>query len=155
MSACNHCGKFILFGGRRVEDRVYCGAGCAAHDQELTLSRQIPAEQVREQMQRLRLAPCPRCKGPGPVDVHASHKVHSFLVMTQWSRPQVIGCRRCGLRRQFGHLFYSAVLGWWGFPWGLVMTPVQVVRNIGGIVRARGAHASSPEFEQVVRRLMA
>jgi hypothetical protein len=27
----------------------------------------------------------------------------------------------------------SAVIGWWGFPWGLFMTPVQIFRNIAAL----------------------
>ena len=27
-------------------------------------------------------------------------------------------------------LLFSGVFGWWGFPWGLVMTPVQLARNL-------------------------
>ena len=44
-----------------------------------------------------------------------------------------ISCRRCGLKSQAAGAAFPLVLGWWGFPWGLVVTPVQIGRNIGGM----------------------
>jgi hypothetical protein len=32
-----------------------------------------------------------------------------------------------------GGVLFSAVLGWWGFPWGLILTPVQITRNLAGM----------------------
>lgn len=154
MSSCDHCGKFVLFGTRRG-DRVYCGGRCATFDPLVTLAREIPEAQVRELVQRWRNEPCPRCKGAGPVDLHTSHKVHSFLVMTQWSSARLVACVSCGRRQQFGHLAYSLLLGWWGLPWGLLVTPIQVVRNLGGLVRPAGRERPSPAFERTVRRIMA
>lgn len=155
MASCDQCGRSILFGGKRREDRLYCSTRCASHDAEIVFARAIPEPQVRELVQRWRNEPCPQCKGPGPVDLWTSHKVHSFGFMTQWSSPQRVSCRHCGRKRQLGHAFYSLMLGWWGVPWGLVMTPVQIGRNITGLFRNRAAEGATPEFENVVRRMMA
>jgi hypothetical protein len=155
MASCDQCGRSVLFGGKRLGDRFYCGANCAQFDAEIEFGRTLPDAQVRELMQRWRNEPCPQCQGPGPVDVRSSHKVHSFLFMTQWSSPQRVSCQPCARKRQLGHAFYSLLLGWWGFPWGLVMTPVQIGRNIAGMAGDKAAEHSTPEFEQLVRRSMA
>ncbi|GAB3027739.1 MULTISPECIES: hypothetical protein [Oleiagrimonas] len=154
MASCDQCGRLILFGGKRSGDRVYCGARCASYDAEIALGRSLPDAQVREVMQRWRNEPCPQCNGPGPVDLRVSHKVHSFVFMTQWSSPQAICCRHCARKRQLGHAVYSLLLGWWGFPWGLVMTPVQVTRNLKALFGDQAAQASTPAFERAVRRIM-
>ncbi len=37
------------------------------------------------------------------------------------------------MKHQFKGLIGSLFLGWWGFPWGLIITPIQVCRNIVGL----------------------
>jgi hypothetical protein len=41
-----------------------------------------------------------------------------------------------------GGVLFSAVLGWWGFPWGLILTPVQITRNVAGM--CAGPDSSKP-----------
>jgi hypothetical protein len=49
----------------------------------------------------------------------------------------------------------SLFAGWWGFPWGLIMTPVQLSRNVIGLVRAPETMGPSPELEKTVRTMIA
>jgi hypothetical protein len=42
-------------------------------------------------------------------------------------------CRPCGVKSQLGNAALSLLTGWWGIPWGLIMTPIQVTRNIVGM----------------------
>ncbi|WP_239946439.1 hypothetical protein [Dyella terrae] len=49
---------------------------------------------------------------------------------------------------------YCATLGWWGFPWGLLVTPVQIARNVAGLCKSE-SEQPSPRFEQIVRRQIA
>jgi hypothetical protein len=37
-----------------------------------------------------------------------------------------------GVLRGLPYVVMSAVLGWWGLPWGLVYTPVAIFSNLGG-----------------------
>ena len=48
----------------------------------------------------------------------------------------------------------SAVCGWWGLPWGVVLTPIQIARNLLGFAR-REPRTATEQFEQVVRRKLA
>ena len=41
-----------------------------------------------------------------------------------------MSCRKCGVIAKIKHGLASAVFGWWGFPWGLICTPIQLVRNL-------------------------
>ena len=42
--------------------------------------------------------------------------------------------------------------GWWGFPFGLIMTPVQVMRNLAGIFGGPNPASPSPALEKLIRR---
>jgi hypothetical protein len=44
---------------------------------------------------------------------------------------------------------YSGLLGWWGVPFGLIITPYQLTRNIAGMLRR--ADRPSPDFIRVMR----
>ena len=60
----------------------------------------------------------------------------SAVVLTSWRAMPRISCRSCATKAQIGGALTSFTLGWWGFPWGLVMTPVQVVRNLMGLAQS-------------------
>ena len=155
MSACNNCGKSILFGGRKIDRYRYCGTACANRHPLLRAAEQVPAHVVQQYAEQWRAGACPQCKKTaGPIDVYAQHRVHSFVLMTQWSTRRKVSCRRCGRGSQLAGTLYSAALGWWGFPWGLVITPIQIARNIAGICRAHPARPSA-DFERVVRLQLA
>src|SRR2546421_12982602 len=53
-----------------------------------------------------------------------------------WSRPHRIRSRRQALRRGLPYTLTSLVLGWWGLPWGAVLTPRAVWTNCTGGVQA-------------------
>lgn len=90
-------------------------------------------------------------RAPGPVDVHKAHQVWSALFFTSWSSEPHVCCRSCGIKKQSGSLLFSVLLGWWGFPWGLIMTPVQISRNIIAMAKAPHPLRPSPDLEQAVR----
>ena len=149
MAACNACGTTILFGGVRDGETRFCNQDCHAKGYLVFAARQVPPDLIRQQADAIHRGMCPRCQGPGPVDVHTSYRVWSALLLTSWkSRPQ-IACRRCGVKSQLGDSLFSAVLGWWGFPWGLVITPLQIGRNVIGMFRTPPIGAS-PELQHAV-----
>ena len=78
-------------------------------------------------------------------------QVWSALVLTSWKNEPQISCRSCGRKQQVLSLVISLVAGWWGFPWGLIMTPVQVIRNLRGIFGGPDPLQPSPQLEQAVR----
>ncbi len=147
MAACGACGTTILFGGVDHQGRRYCNAECAQNGALQQLADQVPDADARMLAAKIHGGACPQCSGHGPVDVHNAYQVWSALVMTSWKTVRRISCRRCALKAQALHLVGSGALGWWGFPWGLIMTPVQVVRNVT-------AMASPPQPGQPSRALV-
>jgi hypothetical protein len=151
MPSCDYCGSMILLGGVRDGASRFCNAQCHQKGSVLTAASQVPADVVAQQVQMIHQGQCPRCQGPGPVDVHTSHTVWSALVMTSWSSKPHICCRSCGTKSKLGGAVSSLVFGWWGFPWGLVFTPVQVCRNVVGILSPPDPETPSPQLVKLVR----
>jgi len=137
MATCDNCGSTIIFGGKRDANGRFCNKKCQACGGLLAVARKLPQAEVQEQVWKAHQGTCPKCNGAGPVDVYVYHKVWSALLLTSWSSTPQMSCRKCGLKSQVASTVFCLVLGWWGFPWGLVVTPVQIGRNLFGMVRSR------------------
>jgi hypothetical protein len=155
VASCDSCGTVILFGGKRDGDLRFCNDRCQSEGFLVTVSAQLPEDVVRQQVMSVHQGQCPRCGGSGPVDVHTHYKVWSALITTSWSNVPQVSCRRCGWGGQLKALVFSLVAGWWGFPWGLLMTPVQMARNLAAMGRKSDPYQPSPELEKAVRLMLA
>ena len=155
MARCDACGSTILFGGSRHGDLRYCNDKCLQRGLLIANSQLIPQEVVQRRVWEVHQGNCPKCQGRGPVDVHNSYKVWSMVLLTTWQTEPQLSCRACGVKSQAGNLLFSLVLGWWGFPWGLIMTPVQVTRNLLGMFRSPDPLKPSPSLEKIVRMSLA
>lgn len=155
MAACATCGATVLFGGKTEGKLRFCNDKCLQKGRVLVVVDQIPRDLLAKRVQEIHKGRCPRCKGVGPVDVHMSYSIWSALLVTSWKSSPHISCRPCGRRRQLTDTIRSLVLGWWGFPWGLIMTPVQITRNVGALLRGEKATAPSAKLAQQVRLEMA
>ena len=133
MAKCASCGSTIVLGGKKDGERTYCNEKCQQIGALVRVADQLPDADVRQRVASIHQGRCPRCQGAGPVDIHVSHRIWSALLFTSWSSQPQMSCRRCGIRSKIRDVFFSLFLGWWGFPWGLIMTPVQIVRNLAGL----------------------
>jgi hypothetical protein len=151
MAACDACGTTILFGGVKQGPLRFCNQQCAQRGLGLSVANQLPADLVEKQVRQVHQGNCPRCQGPGPVDIHTSHRVWSAIAMTRWSSHPVLCCRSCGTKAKLGSAVFSMSLGWWGFPFGLLLTPVQLGRNVIGLFGGPDPATPSPALERAVR----
>ena len=151
MAKCAYCGTTILFGGVRDNDLRFCNQECQQKGHALVLSREIPQDIVYKQVNEIHQGLCPKCQGNGPVDVHTSYRIYSLLLFSSWRSIPNICCRSCGIKSQIGNGIFSFLFGWWGFPWGLLITPAQVVRNIAGILKGPDEISPSEKLENLVR----
>ena len=151
MKKCAYCRSTILLGGKKDGSLDYCNTRCQQRGALIARSRSLPEADVRQAVMSLHQGLCPMCHGPGPVDVHVSHRVWSLVVVTGWmSRPQVC-CQACGTRAKLMDSAFCLVCGWWGIPWGLLMTPVQIGRNLYGLARQPDPSQPSAALENAVR----
>ncbi len=130
-------------GGVRAGAERYCNQKCRNNAAVLSMARHIPQDVFEQQVEAVFHGNCPKCGGAGPVEAHKVHQVWSALVLTQWKSRVQVSCRSCATKSQLGGAAFSAFCGWWGFPWGLILTPVQITRNFMGIFGGpKGALAS-------------
>ena len=155
MAKCGYCGTAILFGGKKDANGRFCNQKCLRRGALLALSQQIPESVVKDQIWNVHQGLCPKCNGSGPVDVYTSHRVWSAVFLTSWSSSPELSCRTCGMKSQAVGAAFSLALGWWGFPWGLIVTPIQIVRNGVAMARPPEPLNPSPLLERVVRMSMA
>ncbi len=155
MASCSSCSTTILFGGIQEGPLRFCNQTCQQNYYLLQLAERLPPDVVRQQVLSVHQGLCPVCGSSGPVDVHKSYRVFSVLVLSHWSTEPKLCCRSCGIRTQAGSLAFSFFLGWWGIPWGLILTPVQCVRNLAAMCKGPNPLEPSAELERFVRTSMA
>ncbi|MEM7436714.1 MAG: hypothetical protein AAF436_16290 [Myxococcota bacterium] len=152
MATCASCNKTILFGGETAAGRRYCSESCATADTEYrAVIARVSPQEAKAEAKRIRHGACPSCgQDRGPVDVRKAHRCMSFLLWSQWDSPAQLSCRRCGITGNAKHFAVTLLFGWWGFPWGLIVTPVQLGRNIYEMVRGDPERAS-PQLVELAR----
>lgn len=133
MARCQTCGATIIVGGAREDGLRFCGEPCRNRYLVGIATRQLPHDFVLEQARNVHAGPCPKCEGPGPVDVHTTYWVWSAGVLTRCSQTAQVCCTKCDRLDKLKGVAFCAVLGWWGFPWGFIFTPIQLIKNFGGM----------------------
>lgn len=151
MATCAYCGSTIIMGGERDGNFRFCNKTCHENAYVLRAAEHVPADVIETQTQEIFSGQCPRCQGRGPVEVHKIHRVWSALILTHWSSTPQVCCRSCATRGQLGGILFSLLLGWWGFPWGIIFTPVQVGRNIIGLCWGPDSGKPSTALRDIVR----
>jgi len=150
MATCANCKKIILMGGLRQEGLRFCGKPCLQRGQAALLAARMPeAERVRA-AQTLFRGPCPTCNKRGGIDLYKSHYVMSFVLFTRHGSHSLISCRTCALKKQGGDFMLSSLVGWWGIPFGLLLTPVALLRNGYAMLFPPNGVEPSPAFQQEV-----
>lgn len=151
MPRCSSCGTVIVFGGVREDDARYCNEKCRGQGFLAAVARQIPEELVAQRLEEVHQGACPKCGGPGPIDVHTAHTIWSAVWFTSLKQKPQVSCRACGIKAGFGGILFCGIFGWWGFPWGFLLTPVQIIRNVVGIFSPPDPDLPTEKLENVVR----
>ncbi len=144
MRRCDACNFWTLFGAIEDGGYRYCCDICVEIGPVFPRSRELGAADVRLKALKIHGGRCPLCEGPGPVELRASYRIWSVVAFTHFSSRYQISCRRCGLGAQLRGLVHSILLGWWGLPIGVLMTPVQIVRNLVAMVLVPNPQEPSP-----------
>jgi endogenous inhibitor of DNA gyrase (YacG/DUF329 family) len=153
--ACPVCGNFVIFGGVKDGKQRYCSKKCYDADlvpREAQLVPQALAERFSMELSR---GPCPKCQGEGPVDIHESHSVYSVILYTKWQTKKHLVCKRCASRQQALDLIGSFIAGWWGIPFGLIVTPCILIMNVVSMTRNPGLSGPSEALKERARLILA
>ena len=149
MKRCDYCQSIIVFGAVRVGPHRFCSTSCREVGMVLVQADTLPRDTVEAYAKSIHGGACPCCHGPGPVDVHLRYTISSFLVMTSWNNEPRVACRVCGRRAQVQAILLSFFTGWWGIPWGLVLTPLQIFRNLRAMRRPPDPSAPSEPLKRL------
>lgn len=153
--ACPTCGLSVLFGGVKDGDKKYCSKKCYEADEVNRIAKHIPEDAVVSLTNKIRNGKCPVCQGHGPIDVHKSYFVYSVIIYTSYKTKEHIVCKQCARKKQLSSLFLSTVLGWWGIPFGLIITPVQIVKNLIALFKNPGEISPTELMTQRIRQMLA
>lgn len=157
MNRCHHCAvEFKHRPPAFTPDRsiVFCSKECRAERNELSVLESLPNAFIEEKVAEAHLEPCPKCQRPGPIDIHTTHRVYSFFVLTSFGERSEIACARCGRLNRLKDSAFCFLCGWWGFPLGFFGTPVLIARNLWNIGAPVRANRPSVEFRRwAVERL--
>ncbi len=143
MGRCAYCRK-LMIGGRRQGNLRFCSDNCHELGFLLPLAERAGREFVSEQIHAAHEQLCPSCGGPGPVDVYTSHTAWSIIILTTWKSTPRLSCRRCGTAEIWRGITFTALCGWWGCPYGWIVTPIQLFRGVHALLtRPQAAHPSA------------
>jgi hypothetical protein len=149
MATCDCCGTYYTFGGLRTGRYAFCNGTCQSHGSVLVALDEMPPQYVADYIDTAHRSDCPSCGRPGPVDLRRSHWAWSAIIVTRWGTDQRIECAPCGRLRQARAMALLLLVGWWGVPFGLVLTPVQLVRNV--IALMQSSKQPSADFARLMR----
>jgi hypothetical protein len=152
---CANCGTTILFGGIKDGNRKYCNKRCFEAGAINRLADAIPDSDAEILAANIHSGLCPKCSGEGPIDIHKSYSVYSVALYTKWQTSEHLLCKKCATKKQAIDLTSSFFLGWWGIPFGLIVTPIQIVRNVFSMFQFPDERNASDALKKRARLILA
>ncbi len=137
-SRCDYCNNSAknnptLDGGQR-----FCSANCLQAARVNEAAVDLTKAEIEQAAVKIRSGPCPICgQTATPVEVRSFHRVASFVVLTNYTRTSKICCLECAKKGSWEAFFSTLVMGWWGIPFGIFMTPAYLIANIGEMFEHR------------------
>jgi hypothetical protein len=133
MKKCETCRQLIVAGGVYEGGYLFCRKMCRDE------FKKVPHPKLLAAVHQIRNGRCPECGGNGPIDVRISHRIWSLLIVFGRPRVERLACLKCGQRAKLLDSLFSFCLGWWSPP-GLLFTPVQIARNLAGLLSPEGGN---------------
>ena len=89
-------------------------------------TKELTESEFNEYCGILRNHPCPKCNSKTQkVNATMVGRVVSMLIMTNYEKSLKVACSNCLDEMHSKANMKSALLGWWGIPWG----PIQTIRS--------------------------
>ena len=155
MASCTSCNSFILFGGEKVDSFRFCNKKCLEDGKVYVEASKVSDQDVDELANEIHSGACPICHNRKGVEVRKSYDIASFVFYSRYQTLKHICCRTCGLKKQSLSFIGSLFLGWWGIPWGILITPVQLVSNIVAMLFPPKTDKPSKDLKESARMIIA
>ncbi|CAN5686167.1 hypothetical protein BH11PLA1_BH11PLA1_02290 [soil metagenome] len=154
MNHCPTCRNFVLFGGVKTPRGRCCNAACAASLPLVLNTAAIPEHVVLAELDEMARGPCPVCAQDRRINAHTTYWVWSMVIMTRFGSRTRVSCAVCARKQALLDIAGCTLAGWWGFPWGVVLTPLNISRNVLTMTRA-GDSTPTPAFQTLMREQLA
>lgn len=93
--------------------------------------KEYTIHEIAEYAELLRSLPCPVCANTAiKLNGTIAYTVKSIVFFTTYGSVPTIACPDCLDKKNNEAILSTALLGWWGIPWGLINTPVYIYKNI-------------------------
>lgn len=149
MKTCAYCGSTIILGGAKEGDLRFCNESCHTNGIAQIGVNEISDEEVLPLALSIFHGKCPIChKHNGNVEMHKIYKIYSFILLTQWKTKPFLSCIGCGKIEQAKALVSNLLFGWWGVPWGILGTPVVIVKNVKVLISSP-IHNTEPSQDMI------
>jgi hypothetical protein len=93
-------------------------------------TKEFSEEEIYAFRDKVKELDCPNCgKANQGLVGGIIRKVRSYLIMTKYETRPMIACQSCVEVERKNQLIKNSLLGWWGFPWGLLYRTPQAIIN--------------------------
>lgn len=90
--------------------------------------KELTESELHELKSKIVNLTCPECGQKNtPLIGSLIRTVKSFLIITSYKKVPVITCKSCSDEKRKNAMVSTALLGWWGIPFGLFRTPMALI----------------------------
>jgi hypothetical protein len=94
-------------------------------------SKELTESDLNELKVKISKLSCPECgQSDSPLIGTLIREVKSFIVFTHYKKTPLILCQACADKKRKNAMITTALLGWWGIPWGLFRTPHAIISSL-------------------------
>lgn len=94
-------------------------------------TKKLTESELNELKNKIAHLTCPECgQKNGQLIGSIIRTVKSFIVLTSYKKVPVITCRTCANKKRKNAMISTALLGWWGIPFGLFRTPIALIASL-------------------------
>ena len=94
-------------------------------------TKELTEDELSELKNKIVNLHCPECgQRNTPLIGSVIRTVKSFIVLTSYKKNPVITCKSCADKKRKSAMISTALLGWWGIPFGLFKTPIALISTL-------------------------
>ncbi len=94
-------------------------------------TKELTKNELNELKSKIGNLTCPECRQKnGQLVGTLIRTVKSFIVLTSYKKVPVITCKSCADKKRKNAMISTALLGWWGIPFGLFRTPIALIATL-------------------------
>lgn len=155
-SECDYCGNSAKKKPLFDQGQRFCSSNCVRAARISEAAVDISAEQIQTLALAIRSGPCPDCRlSESVVEIRFQYRVVSLVLITEYQRKSRLCCVACGRKQNMKAFCLTFFLGWWGVPFGLIMTPTYLIANMGELWENRTVGQASEDLLKLAKLQLA